>query len=180
MAARIEQARGFHTGLVLAPQVVQGMGDENETARILGSVETVICHRVNTPEDIIMLAGTHLRMEYSHALRAGRQHRRGLRPRAAPIQDRPEQGPGTPTGRGVCHQSRARDAHTSPQAPDIRETLPKPVRPDGEHKPDGEDSEARATNGPDGPAETTVGKSCVEGVPVGGGVSVREVSSLPF
>ncbi len=65
MAARIEQARGFHTGLVLAPQVVQGMGDESEAARILGSVETVICHRVNTPEEIIALAGTRKAMEYS-------------------------------------------------------------------------------------------------------------------
>jgi Helicase HerA, central domain len=65
MAARIEQARGFHTSLVLAPQVVQGMGDDSEAARILGSVETVICHRVNTPEEIVKLAGTRLRMEYS-------------------------------------------------------------------------------------------------------------------
>ena len=32
MAARIEQARGFNTGLVLAPQVVAGMGDESEAA----------------------------------------------------------------------------------------------------------------------------------------------------
>jgi hypothetical protein len=65
MAARIEQARGFNTGLVLAPQVVAGMGDDSEAARILGSVETVICHRVNTPEEIVMLAGTRQRMEYS-------------------------------------------------------------------------------------------------------------------
>lgn len=65
MAARIEQARGFRTSLVLAPQVVQGMGGKQETARILGSVETVICHRVNTPDEIVALAGTRLRMEYS-------------------------------------------------------------------------------------------------------------------
>ncbi len=37
MAGRVEQARGFNTGLVLAPQVVAGMGDESEAARILGS-----------------------------------------------------------------------------------------------------------------------------------------------
>jgi conjugal transfer pilus assembly protein TraD len=65
MAARIEQARGFNTALVLAPQVVAGMGDESEAARILGSVETVICHRVNTPEEICALAGTRKTMEYS-------------------------------------------------------------------------------------------------------------------
>ena len=65
MAARIEQARGFNTGLVLAPQVVAGMGEPDEVERILGSVETVICHRVNTPEQIVALAGTRKAMEYS-------------------------------------------------------------------------------------------------------------------
>ena len=65
MAGRIEQARGFNTSLILAPQVVAGMGDEQEAARILGSVETVICHRVNTPEEIIAFAGTRKTMEYS-------------------------------------------------------------------------------------------------------------------
>ncbi len=65
MAGRIEQARGFNTSLILAPQVTAGMGDEQEAARILGSVETVICHRVNTPEDIIALAGTRRAVEYS-------------------------------------------------------------------------------------------------------------------
>jgi len=72
MAARIEQARGFNTSLVLAPQVVAGMGDESEAARILGSVETVVCHRVNTPEEIVALAGTRKAMEYStHYAREG-------------------------------------------------------------------------------------------------------------
>jgi len=65
MASRIEQARGFNTSLILAPQVVAGMGDETEAARILGSVETVVCHRVNTPEDIISIAGTRRAVEYS-------------------------------------------------------------------------------------------------------------------
>ena len=65
MASRIEQARGFHTALVLAPQVAAGMGDETEAARILGSVETVICHRVNTPEEIVALAGTRIAIEHS-------------------------------------------------------------------------------------------------------------------
>jgi hypothetical protein len=65
MAGRIEQARGFNTSLILAPQVVAGMGDEQEAARILGSVETIICHRVNTPEEICALAGTRRAVEYS-------------------------------------------------------------------------------------------------------------------
>jgi energy-coupling factor transporter ATP-binding protein EcfA2 len=65
MAGRVEQARGFHTSLILAPQVVAGMGDEEQAERILGSVETVVCHRVNTPERIAALAGTRQRPEYS-------------------------------------------------------------------------------------------------------------------
>lgn len=65
MAGRVEQARGFQTGLILAPQVVAGMGDEQQAERILGSVETVVCHRVNTPERIAALAGTRERPEYS-------------------------------------------------------------------------------------------------------------------
>jgi len=63
MAARVEQARGFHTSLILAPQVLEGMGGPEEMARIIGSVETVICHRVNTPHDIVRLAGTRQRPE---------------------------------------------------------------------------------------------------------------------
>jgi len=65
MAGRVEQARGFNTSLILAPQVLAGMGDESESARIRGSVETIICHRVNTPEEIISLAGTRRAMEHS-------------------------------------------------------------------------------------------------------------------
>jgi hypothetical protein len=65
MATRVEQARGFNTALVLAPQVLAGMGSESETARILGSVETVVCHRVNTPERVIELAGTRRRNQFT-------------------------------------------------------------------------------------------------------------------
>jgi hypothetical protein len=65
MAARVEQARGFNTGLVLAPQVVAGMGESVEAERILGSVETVLCHRLNAPEEIVALAGTRQAIEYS-------------------------------------------------------------------------------------------------------------------
>lgn len=65
LAARVERARGFNTALILAPQVTAGMGDPAEAARIMGSVETVICHRVNTPEQIISLAGTKRVVEHS-------------------------------------------------------------------------------------------------------------------
>jgi hypothetical protein len=70
MASRVEQARGFRTGLVLAPQVVAGMGDPTQAQRIMGSVETVICHRVNTPEEIIALAGTRVVPELSRHIEA--------------------------------------------------------------------------------------------------------------
>lgn len=65
MARCVEQARGFQTALVLAPQVVAGMGGRTEVERILGSVETVVCHRVNTPEEIIALAGTRPAPQFS-------------------------------------------------------------------------------------------------------------------
>lgn len=181
MAARIEQARGFHTGLVLAPQVVQGMGDENEAARILGSVETVICHRVNTPEDIVMLAGTRLRMEYSSHYGPEGSSGEG----SARVQHQYKIDPNkvralAPGAAYVISRGRAMRTQVL-QAPDIRGTLPAPARPDGPHRPDGEeDSRAPTTNGPDGPAETADEKACVEGVPVAGDASVREVSSLPF
>lgn len=65
MAERIEQARGFDTALVLVPQVVAGMGDPDQAARILGSVETVVVHRTNTPEELAALAGTKREVEFS-------------------------------------------------------------------------------------------------------------------
>jgi conjugal transfer pilus assembly protein TraD len=65
MARCVEQARGFETALILVPQVVAGMGEARDAQRILGSVETVICHRVNTPEEIVSLAGTSWRLQRS-------------------------------------------------------------------------------------------------------------------
>ncbi len=65
MARCVEQARSFQTALVLVPQVVAGMGEPAEAERILGSVETVVCHRVNTPEEIVALAGTREVTRYS-------------------------------------------------------------------------------------------------------------------
>jgi Bacterial protein of unknown function (DUF853) len=65
IAGRVEQARGFNASIILAPQVTAGMGDPTQTERILGSVETIICHRVNTPETVISLAGTKQVAEHS-------------------------------------------------------------------------------------------------------------------
>jgi len=172
MAARIEQARGFHTGLVLAPQVVQGMGDENEAARITGSVETVIAHRVNTPEEIVQLAGTRLRMEYSthygtegstgegsarvqHQYKVDPNKVRGLEPGAAYIISR---------GRAMRAQVL--------QAPDLRGQLPEPAGPYIPADPENTGAVAPA----EGPGE----KTCVEAVPFGGGSSEKGVGTLPF
>jgi hypothetical protein len=71
MAARIEQARAFNTALILAPQTTAGMGDPAEAARILASVETIVCHRVNTPEEVIALAGTVMRLDSSSQFERG-------------------------------------------------------------------------------------------------------------
>lgn len=77
MAQRIEQARGFRTALILAPQSVAGLGEPAQAARILASVETVICHRVNTPEEICALAGTRRSLERSIHLEDGRPSGQG-------------------------------------------------------------------------------------------------------
>jgi hypothetical protein len=127
MAARIEQARGFNTSLILAPQVVAGMGDEQEAARILGSVETVICHRVNTPEDIIALAGTRRAVEYStHYAEEGATGEGSAR-----IQHRfkidPNKVRGLPAGQAyVISRGRAMKVAVL-QAPAISGVLPDPV-----------------------------------------------------
>jgi len=127
MAARIEQARGFNTSLVLAPQVVAGMGDESEAARILGSVETVICHRVNTPEDICALAGTRQRMEYStHYAQEGATGEGSAR-----IQHQFKVDPNKVRALAAGHAyaiSRGRAMKVAVlQAPDLRAALPEPV-----------------------------------------------------
>jgi hypothetical protein len=167
MAARVEQARGFNAGLVLAPQVVAGMGDETEAARITGSVETVICHRVNTPEAIIALAGTRQGMEYStqfagegatgagsarsqHQFKVDPNKVRGLDPGMAFLISR---------GRAMKIQV--------PRAPTVSAPLPEIV------------SQAPAPQVPEAvraAGEKTSGGS----VPLGGGVSEKEAGTLPF
>ena len=167
MAARVEQARGFNAGLVLAPQVVAGMGDETEAARITGSVETVICHRVNTPEAIIALAGTKQGMEYStqfaeegatgagsaraqHQFKVDPNKVRGLDPGMAFLISR---------GRAMKIQV--------PRAPTVSAPLPEVA------------SQALAPQAPEAervPGEKTSGGS----VPFGGGVSEKGAGTLPF
>lgn len=131
MAARIEQARGFNTALVLAPQVVAGMGDENDAARILGSVETIICHRVNTPEEICALAGTRRAMEYStHYATEGTTGEGSARIQHQYKID-PNKVRGLPPGQAyIISRGRAMKAQVL-QAPQVRGTLPEPADPGG-------------------------------------------------
>jgi hypothetical protein len=135
MAARIEQARGFNTSLVLAPQVVAGLGEESEAARILGSVETLICHRVNTPDDVITLAGTRRAIEYSSQFVTEGATGAG----SARIQHQfkvdPNKVRSLPPGQAYAI-SRGRAMKIAVlQAPDLRAQLPEPVDSRGSQTP---------------------------------------------
>jgi hypothetical protein len=154
MASRVEQARGFNTSLVLAPQVVAGMGDETEAARILGSVETIICHRVNTPETIIELAGTRRAMEYSTQYAtegatgngsARIQHQFKIEPNKVRALE--------PGNAFLISRGKAMKIAVM-QAPEMRAVLPQPAEA---HQPDG-----------------------AEAVPVEGSVSEKQPVRLPF
>jgi hypothetical protein len=167
MAARVEQARGFNTGLVLAPQVVAGMGDQSEAERILGSVESVICHRVNTPEEIIALAGTRKAMEYSTqfaedgatgAGSARSQHQFKVDPNKVRSLD--------PGMAFLISRGRAMKIQV-PRAP----TLSMPLPDVATQAPASQTAE---------PMRAAEGKTLVEGVPLGGGSSEKEVRTLPF
>ena len=155
MAGRVEQARGFHTSLILAPQVVAGMGDEEQAERILGSVETVVCHRVNTPERIVALAGTRQRPEYSmHYAREGDSGEGSAR-----IQHQFKVDPNkvrqlAPGEAFLISRGRAMKARIL-TAPGVSRALPEP---------------ARLQSGP----------GIEEACPPSGGVSDGEVLALPF
>jgi Bacterial protein of unknown function (DUF853) len=159
MAARVEQARGFNTALVLAPQVVQGLGGESEAARILGSVETIICHRVNTPEEIIDLAGTKQQIEYTARYTLDGATGEGSTRLEYHRKIDPNKVRALPAGQAyLINRGRAMRAQIL-QAPNLSGELPAPKR-----KPIPAASQER-------PATA---------VPPGGGVSEQEVKPLPF
>jgi hypothetical protein len=186
MAGRVEQARGFNTSLVLAPQVVAGMGDPVEAARIIGSVETVICHRVNTPEEIIALAGTRRVIEYSshyaidgatgegsarmqHQYKVDPNHVRSLAPGAAYI-----------ISRGKAMKTQIA------QAPQLTTPLPEPAAAAGkssEGTPDGNTRQTPAASSPGG-KNTVPGHAGApyppDDVPPKGTRSEKGVEDLPF
>jgi hypothetical protein len=78
MAKKVEQARSFNTGLVLVPQTLSGMGSRSQRDRILGSVETVIVHAVNEPEEIAALAGCKRTIELTHRYEGAIRAREGV------------------------------------------------------------------------------------------------------
>ena len=175
MAARVEKARGFHASLVLAPQVVEGMGGEMETARILGSVETVISHRVNTPGQIVALAGTRRTPELSTRLAED-----GLtRDRTVRLEQRatidPNKVRSLPAGAAyLISRGRAMKIQV-PRAPMARVPLPEPVSLAPEPAISGAVRPAASGSGDE------VSEKNLEGVvPFGGGASEKGVGTLPF
>ncbi len=167
MAARVEQARGFNTGLVLAPQVVAGMGDETEAERILGSVESVICHRVNTPEEIIALAGTRKAMEYSTQFAEDGATGAGSARSQHQFKVDPNKVRGLDPGKAfLISRGRAMKIQI-PRAPTLKASLPEP---------------ASRAPGPQaaGPGQAAEGKTSERSVPLGGGSSEKEARTLPF
>jgi hypothetical protein len=66
----VERLRSFNVGVVLAPQVESGMGDEAAADRIVQNAETVFLHALRRPEGIASLAGTEQALESSY-----QQHR---------------------------------------------------------------------------------------------------------
>ena len=178
MAARVEKARGFHASLILAPQVVEGMGGEVETARILGSVETVISHRVNTPEQIVALAGTRRTPELSTRLAED-----GLtRDRTVRIEQRATIDPNKvrclpPGAAYLISRGRAMKIQV-PRAPSISVPLPEVVSPAPASAIPG--AVQPISGGPDGHGGGPSEKNLEGVVPFGGGASEKGVGTLPF
>ncbi|HEX3734379.1 MAG TPA: hypothetical protein VHU86_04420 [Solirubrobacterales bacterium] len=77
IAMKVEQARGFNTAMVLAPQTPSGMGPRTQRDRILGSVETLIVHALNEPCELVELAGAKQVMELTHRYEDGLYARQG-------------------------------------------------------------------------------------------------------
>jgi hypothetical protein len=78
VAMKIEQARSFNCGLVLVPQSAAGLGSATQRERILGSVETLIMHAGNRPEEIVSMAGKRRQIELSHRFGEGVAEGEGL------------------------------------------------------------------------------------------------------
>lgn len=139
LASRIEQARGFATGLVLCPQSAAGMGPEEEARRIRDAVGLTILHRVNDPELIASAAGTRMGLEYSQHYEAGRSTGEGsARLQHQSAIDLNEARALRPGVAFLISHGRTMKAHMA-QAPAARAELPRPrrlLRDQGRHDGD--------------------------------------------
>ena len=64
----VERARGFGVAAALCPQVADGMGGPEATARIIGSTQTILVHTTGIPSQLVDIAGTRRVYEYAHQL----------------------------------------------------------------------------------------------------------------
>jgi hypothetical protein len=132
IAMKVEQARSFNTGLVLVPQTPAGMGSRSQRERILGSVETLIVHAVNEPEEIATLAGSRRTVELTHRYGDGVREREGFaRPQERPKVD-PDRVRKLPTGTAwVIRRGRAAKVaiQRAPQAEPVALPEAQPLEP---------------------------------------------------
>ena len=180
MAARVEKARGFRASLILAPQVVEGMGGTVETARILGSVETVIAHRVNTPDDIVALAGTRQTPKLTTRIAEDGMTRKGSIHHEQELKIDPNKVRNLDPGMAyIISRGRAMRVQVL-RAPDVRGELPEACVP-GHGGPVGPGVSAETANtGIVAPAGEPGEKDLRAGCHVLGGASEKGVGSLPF
>ena len=54
----VERTRGFGVAAVLCPQLAEGMGSPEAAARLIGSAQTILLHRMATPEQFVQAGGT--------------------------------------------------------------------------------------------------------------------------
>jgi hypothetical protein len=147
------------------------MGDEQQTERILGSVETVVCHRVNTPERIAALAGTRQRPEYSmHYDEEGTNGEGSVR-----IQHQFKVEPNTvrslePGEAYLISCGRAMRARIL-TAPELSRPLPAITQPAGAMRASSEEEDT---------VQATAGQDQRSGVPSRAPLSEKEVANLPF
>ena len=112
-----------------------GMGGAEETARILGSVETVIAHRVNTPDEIVALAGTRKIPELTTRLAEdGLTRERSVRMEHQLTIDPNKVRALNPGMAYLISHGRAMKIQI-PQTPALRTSLPQPSDPAGKDVP---------------------------------------------
>jgi Cdc6-like AAA superfamily ATPase len=54
----VERTRGFGVAAILCPQLAEGMGSPEAAARLIGSAQTILLHRMATPEQFVQAGGT--------------------------------------------------------------------------------------------------------------------------